>query len=283
VTLSGRRLREPVSRALPRALAGARIEAARRVGKYMLLEFDNARTLLAHLGMTGRFLFFTAPPRERLRHVHARFAFEDGAALWFQDARRFGLLRLLETVAASDSSPLAELGPDPLAEPPTAASLRFEARRSAVAVKNFLMDQRRVAGLGNIYASEVLHRARVHPGVRACDLTPADCAAIARQVTVVLDEAIRHCGTTFSDYATLWGEPGGFGDYLRVYERAGQPCRACGTEVRRIVQGQRSTFYCPTCQPRQRRPRDASATRASRRAARTPTPTRPVPVARRPR
>ncbi len=256
------RLRAPVSRVLGRRLAGHRIRAARRVGKYLLVDFDHGLTLVAHLGMTGRFLFFAAPPRKRHDHVHARFRFDDGAQLWFQDARRFGLLAVRETARLSNTPPLGGLGPDPLAEPPSAERLYLATRSSRVEAKCFLMDQRRMAGLGNIYASEVLHRAGVHPAIRACDLTPDDCTGVAREVRAVLDEAIRHCGTTFSDFATLWGEPGSYGRYLRVYERAGEPCRRCGAAIERIVQGQRSTFFCPSCQPRRRatkRPRHGAA------------------------
>ena len=250
VALSGARLREPVSRRLPARLAGRRVADVRRVGKYLLVDFEGDVTLIAHLGMTGRFLFFAEPPRARMRHVHARVRFDDGAQLWFQDARRFGLLALHPTSSLADAPPLAGLGSDPLTQPLQAERLYESTRHSVVEAKTFLMDQRRIAGLGNIYVSEVLHRSGVHPRARACDLTPSDCGALARQVGAVLDEAIRHCGTTFSDYTTLWGEPGTYAGYLRVYDRGGEPCRACGTRIRRIVQGQRSTFFCPTCQPR---------------------------------
>jgi formamidopyrimidine-DNA glycosylase len=253
VSTSGAKLREPVSRTLGRRLRGRAISGVRRVGKYLLLDFEGDLTLLAHLGMTGCFLFHGVPPRERGEHVHARLRFEDGAELWFQDARRFGLLLLYPAARLAGSPQLAVVGPDPLADPPTRDGLYRLTRSSTVAAKSFLMDQRRVAGLGNIYASEVLHRARVHPAARACDLDAEDCAAIACEIRVVLDEAIRHCGTTISDFATPWGEAGDYGSYLKVYDRAGEPCPTCGTPIERMVQGQRSTFFCPTCQPRRRK------------------------------
>jgi formamidopyrimidine-DNA glycosylase len=115
-------------------------------------------------------------------------------------------------------------------------------------VKSFLLDQRRLAGVGNIYASEALHRAGLDPRRRAGALRPAEWRALARAVAAVLGEAVERMGTTFSAYRTLWGEPGGYGDQLRVYDRAGAPCRRCGTPVRRIVQAQRSTYFCPFCQ-----------------------------------
>jgi formamidopyrimidine-DNA glycosylase len=114
------------------------------------------------------------------------------------------------------------------------------------------MDQRRIAGIGNIYASEILHRARVDPRWPASRLRPGDWQAIAEQTVQVLGEAIERFGTTFSTYRTLWNEPGAYGDQLLVYDRARQPCRRCGAPIRRIVQGQRSTFFCPRCQGKAR-------------------------------
>ena len=259
VRLSGLRLRAPVARSLPGRLAGRRLVAARRHGKYLLLELDGGVTLLSHLGMSGRWLFHARAPLADLPHVHARFRFTDGSELWFQDARRFGLLRLLATARLSSDPGLAGLGPDPVAEPPTGSALRSMARGARVSAKGFLMDQRRLAGIGNIYASEILHRAGVHPRARADRIPAARWEAIARETGAVLGEAIERCGTTFSMYRTLWNEPGAFGEQLRVYDRAGEPCRACGTVIRRIVQGARSTFFCPGCQAA-RKPGAASGT-----------------------
>jgi len=115
-------------------------------------------------------------------------------------------------------------------------------------VKAFLLDQKRIAGIGNIYASEILHRARVDPRRRAGAVRPAEWEAIASETIAVLNEAIARFCTTFSEYRTLWNEPGTYGDQLLVYDRAREPCRTCGTPIRRIVQGQRSTFFCPRCQ-----------------------------------
>ncbi|MBI5708855.1 MAG: bifunctional DNA-formamidopyrimidine glycosylase/DNA-(apurinic or apyrimidinic site) lyase [Candidatus Eisenbacteria bacterium] len=252
VTLSGLRLREPVAPSLPRRLRGRTIAGLGRTGKYLLVDLDGGLTLLSHLGMSGRWLFFPAAPPDALEHVHARLAFTDGAQLWFQDTRRFGLLRLVRTAALARDPALAALGPDAVAEPPTGATLHGLARGATPAVKSFLLDQRRIAGLGNIYASEILHRAGVDPRRRAGSLGADEWERVAGAVRAVLGEAIGLMGTTFSMYRTVWGEPGGFGERLRVYDRAGAPCRACGTPVRRIVQGQRSTFYCPACQPRSR-------------------------------
>ena len=117
-----------------------------------------------------------------------------------------------------------------------------------MSIKNFLLDQRRIAGIGNIYASEILHRAGVDPRRPAGRVRADQWEAIAVEIPAVLSEAIERMGTTFSAYRTLWNEPGSYGERLLVYDRAGEPCRRCGVAIRRIVQGQRSTFYCPACQ-----------------------------------
>ena len=250
VSLSGLKLRERIARDLPRRLAGRRLLAARRHGKYLLLDLDQGLTLLSHLGMSGRWLFYPAAPRTRLPHVHARLRFTDGSQLWFQDPRRFGLLRLVPASGLADDPSLSLLGPDPVAEPPSGGSLHTLARNMRVNVKGFLMDQRRVAGIGNIYASEILHRAGIDPRTPAGKIAAESWNSIARETSAVLAEAIARFGTTFSMYRTLWNEPGTYGDQLLVYDRSGEPCRRCGTPIRRIVQGARATFFCPHCQRR---------------------------------
>jgi len=207
-------------------------------------------TLLSHLGMSGRWLFHPTPPRGRAPHVHARIAFADGSALWFQDPRRFGLLRARATEGISEDPALATLGPDPLGAPPSGPGLAAIARGARVSVKNFLLDQKRIAGIGNIYASEILHRAGVDPRRPAGRLAVREWDAVARLTSVVLAEAVERMGTTFRTYRTLWNEPGSYGERLFVYDRAGEPCRRCGGPIRRIVQGQRSTYFCASCQPR---------------------------------
>jgi formamidopyrimidine-DNA glycosylase len=253
VRLSGHRLREPIPATLPRLLRGRTIERVERTAKYLLIGLDRDLTLLSHLGMSGRWLILRPGQRPALPHVHVRIRFTGGTGLWFQDVRRFGLLRLVPTADPA----LARLGPDPVAAPPTGAGLRSVARGSRKAVKTFLMDQRHIAGLGNIYASEVLHRAGLDPRRHAGGLALREWAAVAAEIRAVLAEAIAGMGTTFSTYRTVWGEPGQYGDSLRVYDRAGEPCRRCGKPIRRIVQGQRSTYYCPSCQGGRSGPREA--------------------------
>ena len=248
VTLSGFALRRRVPREVPRALRGRTITGVARVGKYLLLGFDGDVTLLSHLGMSGRWLFFPAARAPRLEHVHARVVFADGSRLWFQDARRFGMMRALATGRLASDPTLRKLGPDPMTAPPEGALLGRAAQSLRIGVKPFLLDQHRIAGIGNIYASEILFRARVDPRRAAGRVTAAEWDAIATEIPAVLGEAIEGLGTTFSMYRTLWGEPGSFAGQLRVYDRAGEPCIACARPIRRVVQSQRATFYCPGCQ-----------------------------------
>ena len=252
VELSGLRLREPISRTLPGKLRGRNVRAARRHGKYLLLDLDRGLTLISHLGMSGRWLFWPEARRALEPHVHVRMRLRGGGELWFQDPRRFGLLRLAATDALGRDPALRDLGPDPLATPPDADQLLEIARGAKVAVKVFLLDQKRIAGIGNIYASEILFRAGVDPRRRAGGLTRNEWQAVAREIPAVLGEACERMGTTFSMYRTLWNEPGTYGERLLVYDRAGKPCQRCGSPIRRLVQGQRSTYFCPSCQSRSR-------------------------------
>lgn len=261
VTLSGLELRGRVPASIPARIRGRTIDRVERVGKYLLIHLDRDLTLLSHLGMSGRWLFrkpsaasakrgrAPAPGTEAaLDHVHVKIEFLDRTSLWFQDPRRFGMLKLLRSEAVDREPSLARLGPDPIATPPSGPSLRTLAGRSRVSVKNFLLDQHRIAGIGNIYASEILFRAGVDPRRRAGAVRPPEWDRIAREIPAVLGEAIERMGTTFGTYRTIWNEPGAYGERLLVYDRADQPCRRCGEPVRRIVQGQRSTFFCPVCQ-----------------------------------
>jgi formamidopyrimidine-DNA glycosylase len=272
VRRSRHRLRDDGRRALVTRLPGRTITGLRRHGKFLLIDLDTDLTLLSHLGMSGRWLFERRPPGEPLDHVHVVLEFADGTALRFQDPRRFGLARVVERARLTTDRSLAGLGPDPIADPPTGPRLFALSRGARVSVKNFLLDQRRIAGIGNIYASEILHRAGVDPRRRAGAVRAHEWDAIARETIRVLEEAIARMGTTFSMYRTVWGEPGGYGERLRVYDRAGKPCPSCGTPIRQIVQGARSTYYCPVCQPRSGRPREVAASRSGRppEAARAP-------------
>jgi len=280
VATSPKRLRFPMTRGWKQRVAGRTIRVLRRHGKYLLIDLDGGLTLLSHLGMSGRWLFFEEPPVRRMEHVHVKLHFADGAQLWFQDIRRFGMLELHETARVHEAPLLAVLGPDPFPEPPPAEALAAMARGRRVHVKLFLMDQRQVAGIGNIYASEILFRAKVHPARPAGRVTATEWRAIRSEMKDVLAEAVERFGTTFSLYRTVWNEPGNYAERLFVYDRAGEPCRRCGSEIRHMVQGQRSTYWCPSCQPKRRAAKEMTRPRRARKpSARARGPRRPGPRA----
>jgi formamidopyrimidine-DNA glycosylase len=247
---------------LAERLPGRRVAALVRLGKYLELRFDDGSALLLHLGMTGQ-LFVEGAKNTRLlkvndrrqhqpatpaqadEHTHLVLRFSDrGPSVVFRDVRKFGKCAL---VAPGKRHPrLARLGKDALAiDGPTL----FEAtRRRRVAVKSVLLDQSVLAGVGNIYADEALHRAGIRPTRRATRLGVEDCERLAASIRAVLGRAIELGGSSISDYLQPDGSDGGFQHERRVYGRGGQPCRKCKTPIARIVIGQRSTHYCPSCQ-----------------------------------
>jgi formamidopyrimidine-DNA glycosylase len=239
------RLRWRVARDLPRQVAGQRIVRVGRRAKYLLLGLESG-TLLLHLGMSGNLRAVPAAT-PRLAHDHFDLVLDSGFALRFNDPRRFG--SLLYTSADPNEHPLlARLGPEPFSAAFDAGYLYRITRGRRVAIKQLLMNSQLVVGVGNIYASEALFRARLRPTRAARTLTRADAARLVRGVRTVLGQAIRAGGTTLRDYLGADGAPGYFRQRLYVYERRGKPCRRCGTPVRAVTQGQRSTYYCPSCQ-----------------------------------
>ena len=240
-----RRLRWPVPATLPAVVAGQRILKAGRRAKYLLLELESG-TLLVHLGMSGnlRVLPADAP---RLPHDHFDLVLDSGRALRFNDPRRFGSLIYVEGDPRKHPL-LARLAPEPLSRGFDAGYLWRVTRGRRVAVKQLLMNSHLVVGVGNIYASEALFRARIRPRRQARSLSRTEVARLVRAVRTVLRSAIRADGTTLRDYLKADGSPGYFRQRLYVYERAGLACRRCRTPVRALTQGQRSTYYCPVCQ-----------------------------------
>ena len=239
------RLRWRIPADLPGKVAGQRIERASRRAKYLLLELESG-TLLLHLGMSGSLSVLPADT-PRLVHDHFDLILDSGQTLRFNDPRRFGSLHF--TAADPNDHPLlAGLAPEPLAAAFDTDYLWRVTRGRRVAIKQLLMNSKLVVGVGNIYASEALFRARVRPRRQARSLSRAEVARLVRAVRAVLAMAIRVGGTTLRDYVGADGEPGYFKQKLYVYERKGKPCRNCRTPVRQFTQGQRSTYYCPTCQ-----------------------------------
>jgi formamidopyrimidine-DNA glycosylase len=225
-------------------------EATRR-GKYILLHFDNTRSLLTHLRMTGRFLSLDDdhpnPP-----HTHALFWFDNAKKLAFNDQRHFGLMHVARTAELDQLKHLSKLAPEPFGEAFTAQYLHETLGRSKKPIKLTLLDQTKVLGLGNIYASEALHRARINPQLPSHQLSKPRATTLHREIVNVLIEAIANNSTLNTDPENISGSYTGgvYETMTKVYERAGLPCYSCQTPIRRFVQGGRSTYDCPRCQSR---------------------------------
>ncbi len=240
-----RRLRWAIQDDFEERLAGARIETLTRRAKYLLVATDRG-TIIIHLGMSGNLRVVPADLPTRL-HDHVEFILDDGRSVRFNDPRRFGSMHLV----AGDPNLhtlLAHLGPEPLSDTFTGEHLFQASRGRKVAIKVFLMNAAQVVGVGNIYASESLFHAGIRPTKAAGKLTRAECIRLAEQVKRVLSDAIEVGGTTLRDYVNPEGNPGYFRQRLYVYERAGKACRRCQTAITQRVLGQRSTYWCATCQ-----------------------------------
>ncbi|TPV95281.1 MAG: bifunctional DNA-formamidopyrimidine glycosylase/DNA-(apurinic or apyrimidinic site) lyase [Myxococcales bacterium FL481] len=233
-------------------LIGTRPGRLRRRGKYLLWTFTVADaadwTLLLHLGMTGRCDVVT-PEIDLLPHTHLRLGLACQRELRFVDPRRFGGLRVDRARALERAPPLSELGPEPLARGFDGARLAQRGGRSRRPIRDVLLDQRVVAGVGNIYAVEVLYAARIHPLRSASDLGPLDWDRVARCLVELLRTAIRNKGTTLRDYRRPGGAPGRHATRLRVYGREGERCTTCGTVLVGFTSGGRRGVFCPHEQP----------------------------------
>jgi formamidopyrimidine-DNA glycosylase len=247
-------LRFPLPDGFVQRLTGARVLNLRRRAKYLLAGLDRGGALLMHLGMTGRFEvegaamrdgFALAAPADA-KHAHILFETDEGVRITFYDARRFGFMDLVE----DDDRRLLALGPEPLGADfdATVLARAFAGRRQGP--KTLLLDQRVVAGLGNIYVCEALHRARISPTQPAASVAPRRLEPLVAAIKDVLGEAIAAGGSSLRDFAAANGELGYFQHSFRVYDQEGEPCpnRGCRGTIRRTVQAGRSTFFCPTCQ-----------------------------------
>jgi len=249
-------LRFPLPKDFGMRLSGRRVEALDRRAKYLLARLDDGEVLVMHLGMTGRFSIngpATMPPP---KHEHIVFHLGDGTAVRYSDARRFGLMDLVPAATLDSHALFKGLGVEPLSEALTPEWLAARLKGKANSIKAALVDQKLIAGLGNIYAGEALYRAGVSPLRLAGSLATKSgkptkkTEALVAAVKAVLDDAIKAGGSSLRDYKRADGTLGEFQHRFKVYDREGKPCprKGCGGTVRRIVQGGRSTFYCPTCQ-----------------------------------
>lgn len=250
-------LRWPFPKRMAERLTGARVDRLRRRSKYLLADLDTGETLIVHLGMSGRILIsgdqlgsFHHPHPAPEKHDHVVFDIEGGARVTFNDARRFGAMDLAPTDAVDAHRLLAALGPEPLGNRFDEDYLVSRFRGRMTPVKAALLDQRVVAGLGNIYVCEALHRSGISPTRKAARIAEPRVRTLVPTIRDVLSEAIESGGSSLRDYRQTDGELGYFQHSFRVYGREGAACPTpgCGGTVARIVQSGRSTFYCPRCQ-----------------------------------
>ncbi|MBE8190879.1 MAG: bifunctional DNA-formamidopyrimidine glycosylase/DNA-(apurinic or apyrimidinic site) lyase [Alphaproteobacteria bacterium] len=251
VRLMRRNLRYPFPRGFAATLVGARIECLQRRAKYLLAVLANSKAdyWLSHLGMSGRFLWCATPLMiKQVRHVHVQLEFDEGTLI-YSDPRRFGFMDLV--YGTPDDHPrLATLGVEPLSRTLTPAYLEKAAAHRKIPIKSALLDQRLVAGLGNIYVCEALFDAHIHPQRVMSAISPAEWQRLTTAIKQVLRAAVKAGGSSLNDFADINGQAGYFQHRFKVYGRAGAPCvhRHCRGRIKSVKQAGRSSFYCSFCQ-----------------------------------
>jgi formamidopyrimidine-DNA glycosylase len=248
-TRRGRKAKDAAAFAPADLLEGAIIADTRRRGKQLAIIGDSGRVLVVQLGMTGHLEFAPDADGNDLPHTHAEWLLDENSRLVFRDARRFGSLRIFRSIADLEAH-WRSLGPDALTIKPTQLAVALVNSRRPV--KAALLDQSLLAGVGNIYADEALFRAGIHPAAGTSGLTRAQTDRLTSAIRAVLRSAIRAGGSTLRDYADSNGRPGSYKAAHRVYGRGGLPCTICGGTLSSTVLAQRTTVWCPTCQPRSR-------------------------------
>ena len=232
-------------------LESGMVNFVHRRGKHLLFDLSNGRTLITHLRMSGKFMLLD-DAAENPKFTHAIMNFEDGERLVFQDQRHFGLMKIVETEGLNAAKEIRKLGPEPLGEEFTIEYLRGSLRACKRSLKEFLLDQTKVCGVGNIYASEAMFLSRANPQIAAHKLSKPKTVALFENIRLVLSDAIA-LGSTLPVVAhDIGGSIYGIGSdwQWRVYDREGEECRNCQSPIKRIVQGGRSTYFCPKCQRR---------------------------------
>ena len=225
-------------------LTGQRTAAVSRRGKFLFWRLQSGDRVMLHLGMSGRLRAGVSPDEPRAPHTHLVVRLDDGSEMRLSDPRRFGRIEFLPR----GSRPAVVLGPEPLSRGFTAARFGAALAGRRAPVKALLLDQRVVAGIGNIYADEALFRARIHPARAAGTLTPDETRRLHRALRRALRDGLRHRGTTFRSFQDSFGEPGGHAPHLLAYGRSGQPCPRCRTALETLMVGGRTSHFCPACQ-----------------------------------
>ena len=240
-------VRSPSAGDFSGGLSGQKVKSIGRRGKYLLIHLSGELILAIHLRMTGR-LVYTGGGTPPAKHTHAILRLSNGSELHYTDVRKFGRLALISSDRLEDWPGLKNLGPEPLDQGFTRDYLKKELKRRRTRIKSLLLDQTFIAGLGNIYADEALHRARINPEKTASSLTPREVARLYQGIREALAEGIANRGTSFRDYVDGLGDAGSNQQSLQVYGRQGKPCLCCGLPVERVRLGGRSTYFCPKCQ-----------------------------------
>jgi formamidopyrimidine-DNA glycosylase len=230
-------------------LNGQSIDRVHRRGKHILFDFDNDQTLIVHLRMSGRFLLLPID-RENPKFTHAIFYFEDETRLVFSDQRHFGFMKLVETSQINKAREIKKLAPEPFSDEFSKEYFREILKTSSRNLKEFILDQTKVCGLGNIYAAEALFLAKINPTIPAKEVSAIKANRLHKFIREVLQESIKHGSTLNVNPENIDGSyyGGGYEDHWRVYDREGEPCSNCDTRIKRLKQGGRSSYFCPKCQ-----------------------------------
>lgn len=247
VTLTRRDLRIPFPRNFANQLTNRKILGIGRRAKYLLFRLSGGKVLVSHLGMSGRFVLKPKMPAAFSPHDHVIFTLKDGRTLLYNDARRFGLMTIVDKHSLYNDSLFVHLGPEPFDKSFSENYLKKSLAARTTNIKTALMDQTLVVGVGNIYASEALFLSHIHPQHRACDIKNK-YAVIIKSIRIVLMRAIKSGGSSLRDFVDIEGYSGKFQHRFNVYDRAGKPCYACGAKIKTLRQSGRSTFFCPQCQ-----------------------------------
>ena len=243
-------LRWPIPRSLEHVLTGTRVLKLERRGKYILWYTQDGMVMILHLGMSGRVLITKDLPKVKNDHDHLIFETEDGFFIRYNDPRRFGFIDIVPLKNLAEYRSLAALGPEPLSNEFNASALRHKINKKQSPIKSVLLDQTIIAGLGNIYVCEALHRSGISPRRKAKNISENKIDSLVIAIRIVLQDAINAGGSTLKDHLQTTGEMGYFQHQFRVYSREGEECmkKSCSGIIKRIIQSGRSTFFCGKCQ-----------------------------------